>query len=127
MKGLIELLFGGDTYEIMAKGGLAGGALGALKLTGTSLEKLIHLMGGLFSSVFLGPIIFELTNHLLSKIWKVELSNHAIVMGIGFLVGYLGVDGLFKLWEKWKLASLLRKVLFFLLTNKENENKNGEA
>ena len=126
MKGIFDFIFGGDTYEIMAKGGFAGGFLGALRLSGTTLEKLIHFFGGLFSAVFLGPIIIELLNLFLKKMWQVEVNSIAVVGGVGFTVGLLGVDGLYKLWEKMKLAQVLRKFLFFWLTNKENENGKAE-
>lgn len=122
MKSIFEIILGGDTYEILSKGGLAGSAVGALRLNGTATDKLVKLTIGILTAVFIGPLLIDVVNTVTLKFWSFKIEGSSGIGATGFIVGYLGVDGLSRIWGELKLSQLIRKFLLFWLTNKKNGN-----
>ncbi len=122
MRSMFDLIFGGDVYEILAKGGLAGSAVGALKLSGTTADKLVQLIIGILTAVFLSPVLIDIVNIIMMKVWAVKIEGSSAISATGFIVGYLGVDGLSRMWERLRMAQIIRKFFLYWLTNKKNEN-----
>ena len=117
MKGFFDALFGENNMEVLAKAGFAGAVVGAIGLKNVKIaERLFHVVIGFFTAIFLVPFLIDLINIIALKSWGAKITESpAIIAGIGFLVGRLGIVGLEKLWVSLRLNDFLRRFLLFLL------------
>jgi hypothetical protein len=117
MKNLFDILFGEDIYEVLAKAGFAGSVVGAIGLKDVKIaERIFHIVVGFFTAIFLVPLLMDVVNFAIIKYWGVGFTaSPAIIAGIGFLVGRLGIVGLEGLWIGLKLSSFIRKLLLTFL------------
>ena len=119
MKGFFDIFFGEETNEVIAKAGFFGAFVGALLLKSTNtLEKSVHFLIGIFTAIFLGPIIYDSSLFLIKKYIDIPINGPSFAAAIGFVVGRLGIKGLEKVWVNLELNEFFKKLLLLLLKKK---------